>query len=94
MTLIEDGLRVRNGFAEGPLADAALRRAARSGQLLDELQECPDAMTDAELCDGVSRALRGFMQRQPHADQVYGIAVQIRRGVRVDRPVAGRLACA
>ncbi|MGW0365888.1 hypothetical protein [Streptomyces sp. NPDC002990] len=70
MTYIEDGLRVRNGLAEGPLADAALDRGARARRLMDELQERPETMTDAELRDGVSRALRYFMQRQPHADQV------------------------
>ncbi|MFD4247687.1 hypothetical protein ACFWP3_39810 [Streptomyces sp. NPDC058525] len=94
MTYIEDGLCVRNGFAEGPLADAALDRAARAGQLLDKLQERPETMTDAELRDGVNRALRCFMQRQPHADQVFGIAQQIRCGVRVDWLVADRLVCA
>jgi hypothetical protein len=31
MTFIETGLHVRNGFAEGPLADATLFRAARAG---------------------------------------------------------------
>ncbi|TDU67051.1 hypothetical protein [Streptomyces sp. KS 21] len=94
MTYIEDGLRVRNGFAEGPLADAALDRGARARRLLDELQERPETMTDAELRDGVSRALRYFIRRQPHADQVYGIARQIRRGVRVEWLVADRLVCA
>ena len=94
MTYIEDGLRVRNGFAEGRLADAALDRAARAGQLLDELQERPEAMADAELRDGVSRALRRYTRRQPHADQVYGIAQQIRRGVRVEWLVTDRLVCA
>ncbi|MEU9236124.1 hypothetical protein [Streptomyces subrutilus] len=91
MTYIEDGLRVRNGLAEGPLADAALDRAARARRLLDELQERPETMTDAELRDGVSRALRYFMQGHPHADQVYGIAQQIRCGVRVAWLVADRL---
>jgi hypothetical protein len=33
MTFIEPGLYVRDGFAEGPLADAALSRAARAAQL-------------------------------------------------------------
>ncbi|MFJ2407461.1 hypothetical protein ACIOUE_39935 [Streptomyces xanthochromogenes] len=37
MTFIEPGLSVRDGFAEGPLADAALSRAARAGRLLNEL---------------------------------------------------------
>lgn len=37
-------------------------------------------MTDAELRDQVNRALRHFMQRQPHADQVASIAEQIRHG--------------
>lgn len=60
MTYIEDGLRVRNGFAEGPLADAVLDGAVRAGQLRDELQERPETMTDAELRDGVSRALRRY----------------------------------
>ena len=31
MTFIEPVLSVRNGFAEGPLADAALTRAAAPG---------------------------------------------------------------
>ncbi len=93
MLYSEDGLRVRNGFAEGPLGDAALGRAARAGQLLAELQERPETMTDVELRDGVSRALRYFMQCQPHADQVYGIARLIRRGVRVEGLVADRLVC-
>ncbi|MFE3556973.1 hypothetical protein ACFXKW_19195 [Streptomyces sp. NPDC059193] len=44
--------------------------------------------------DGVNRALRYFMQRQPHADQVCGIARQIRRGVRVERLAADSLVCA
>ncbi|GAA3381055.1 hypothetical protein GCM10020367_70810 [Streptomyces sannanensis] len=94
MTFIQPGLRVQDDFAEGPLADAALRRAARAGQLLDELQERVGTMTDVELSNGVNRALRCFMRRQPHADQVQGIAAQIRRGVRVDWPVTDRLACA
>ncbi|MFD7020823.1 hypothetical protein [Streptomyces sp. NPDC059928] len=33
MTLIEPGLSVRDGFAEGPLAAAALSRAARARTL-------------------------------------------------------------
>lgn len=31
MTFIEPGLYIHNGIAEGPLADAALSRAARAG---------------------------------------------------------------
>ncbi|MFE5735277.1 hypothetical protein ACFQ7A_30765 [Streptomyces sp. NPDC056528] len=45
MTLIEPHLYVRDGFAEGPLADDALPRAARAGQLLDELQVLASTMT-------------------------------------------------
>ncbi|MFJ7146703.1 hypothetical protein ACIQVT_00495 [Streptomyces sp. NPDC100445] len=45
MTFIEPGLYVRNGFAEGPLADAALSRAARAGQLLDALRPTASCAT-------------------------------------------------
>ncbi|MET9324618.1 hypothetical protein ABZX75_31330 [Streptomyces sp. NPDC003038] len=93
MMYIEDGLRAER-LRERRLADAALDRGARARRLLDELQERPETMTDAELRDGVSRALRYFMQRQPQADQVYGIARLIRRGVRIEWLVADRLVCA
>ncbi|WP_189554812.1 hypothetical protein [Streptomyces lavendofoliae] len=94
MTFIEPGLSVRNGFAEGPLADAALSRAARAGQLLDELQEQASTMTDGQLRDGVHRALRRFTQEQPPTCQVDSITALIRRGVRIDWPVSDRLPCA
>ncbi|MGW1819279.1 hypothetical protein ACWCQM_37715 [Streptomyces sp. NPDC002125] len=94
MTFIEPGLSVRNGFAEGPLADAALSRAARAGRLLDELQEQAPRMTDAQLRYGVHRALRRFTQEQPPACQVDSITALIRRGVRIDWPVPDRLPCA
>ncbi|CAM5541491.1 hypothetical protein [Streptomyces badius] len=93
MTFIEPGLYVRNGFAEGPLADAARSRAARAGQLLDELQEQAPAMTDSQLRDGVHRALRRFTQEQPPTCQVDSITALIRRGVRIDWPVPDRLPC-
>ncbi|MFG3499357.1 hypothetical protein [Streptomyces sp. NPDC047928] len=94
MTFIEPGLYVRDGFAEGPLADAALSRAARAGQLLDELQEQAPMMADGQLRDGVYRALRRFTQEQPPTCQVASITALIRRGVRIDWPVSDRLPCA
>lgn len=94
MTLIEPGLSVRDGFAEGPLADAALSRAARAGQLLGELQEQAPTMTDGQLRDGVHRALRRFTQEQPPTCQVDSITALIRRGVRIDWTVPDRLPCA
>ncbi|MFZ3491728.1 hypothetical protein ACODT5_00550 [Streptomyces sp. 5.8] len=93
MTLIEPGLSVRDGFAEGPLADAALSRAARAGQLLGELQEQAPTMTDGHLRDGVHRALRRFTQEQPPTCQVDSITALIRRGVRIDWTVPDRLPC-
>ncbi|MFD8110702.1 hypothetical protein [Streptomyces microflavus] len=65
MTFIEPGLYVRNGFAEGPVADAALSRAARAGQLLDELQRQATTTTGGQLRDAVHRALCRFTQEQP-----------------------------
>ncbi|MFI6530709.1 hypothetical protein [Streptomyces uncialis] len=95
MTLIEPGLYAHNGFAEGPLADAALSRAARAGQLLDELQERATTMTDGQLRDGAYRALRRFAQAQePCTRQVDSITALIRRGVRIDWPACDRLPCA
>ncbi|MFD3651615.1 hypothetical protein ACFWVT_08020 [Streptomyces cyaneofuscatus] len=94
MTFIEPGLRVRNGFAEGPLADAALSRAARAGRHLDDLQEQAPAMTDGQLRDGVHSALRRYSQAQPPTCQVDSITALIRRGVRIDWPVPDRLPCA
>ncbi|MFI7236044.1 hypothetical protein [Streptomyces cyaneofuscatus] len=94
MTFIEPGLYVRNGFAEGPLADAALSRAARAGRLLDELQERAPTMTDGQLRDGVHRALCRFTQEQPPTCQVDSVTALIRREVRIDWPVSDRLPCA
>ncbi|MET9777928.1 hypothetical protein ABZ023_27375 [Streptomyces sp. NPDC006367] len=93
MTFIEPGLSVRNGFAEGPLADAALSRAARAGQLLDDLQEQAPTLTDGQLRDGVYRALRRFTREQPRTCQVDSITALIRRGVRIDWPASDRLPC-
>ncbi|MBT2381548.1 hypothetical protein AMK21_10105 [Streptomyces sp. CB00316] len=94
MTFIEPGLYVRNGFAEGPLADAALSRAARAAQLLDDRQEQAPTLTDGQLHDGVHWALRRFTQEQPPACQVDSITALIRLGVRIDWPVPDRLPCA
>lgn len=94
MTFTEPGLYVRNGFAEGPLADAALSRAARAGQLIDDLQEQASTMTDGQLRDGVYRALRRFTQEQPLTCQIDSITALIRRGVRIDWPASDRLPCA
>ncbi|MFC7934053.1 hypothetical protein [Streptomyces cinereoruber] len=94
MTVIEPGLSVRNGFAEGPLADATLSRTGRTAQLFDELQEQAPMPTDARLCDGVHRALRHLTQQQPPAFQVDSYTTLIRRGVRIDCHVPDRLPCA
>ncbi|MFJ4007706.1 hypothetical protein ACIPWL_30235 [Streptomyces sp. NPDC090023] len=94
MTFIEPGLYVRDGFAGGPLADAALSRAARAAQLLDDLQEQAPTLTDGQLRDGVHRALRRFTQEQPPTCQVDSFTALIRRGVRIDWPVPDRLPCA
>ncbi|KUN35813.1 hypothetical protein AQJ30_24405 [Streptomyces longwoodensis] len=94
MTSIEPGLVVRNGFAEGPLADAALSRAYRAGQRLAEVQEQASTMTDGQLRDGVYRALRRFTQEQPRTCQVDSLTALIRRGVRIDWPACDRLPCA
>ncbi|MFH8993067.1 hypothetical protein [Streptomyces sp. NPDC017940] len=94
MTSIEPGLSIRNGFAEGPLADVALSRAARAGQILDDLQEQASTMTDGHLHDGVYRALRRFTQEQPLTCQVDRITALIRSGVRIGWPACDRLPCA
>ncbi|MEU8764613.1 hypothetical protein [Streptomyces sp. NPDC048659] len=94
MSFIEPGLSVRDGVAEGPLADAALSRANRAGQLLAELQEQAPTLTDGQLRDGVHRALRRFTQDQPPARQVDNFTALIRRGVRIDWPASDRLPCA
>ncbi|MCF3180036.1 hypothetical protein IPZ70_08785 [Streptomyces polychromogenes] len=94
MTFIEPGLYVRDGFAEGPLAHAALSRAVRGAQLLNELQEQAPTLTDGQLRDGVHRALRRYTQEQPPACQVDSFTALIRRGVRIDWPVPDRLPCA
>ncbi|MFJ7416408.1 hypothetical protein ACIQWZ_37245 [Streptomyces sp. NPDC098077] len=94
MTFIEPGLYVRNGFAEGPLADAALSRAVRAAQLLDDLQEQAPTLTDGQLHDGVHRALRCYTREQPPAYQVDSITGLIRCGVRIDWLTPDRLPCA
>lgn len=90
MTFIEPGLYVRNAFAEGPLADAALSRAIRAAQLLDALQGQAPTMTGGQLHDGVHRALRRFTQEQPPTSQVGSITALIRREVRIDWPASDR----
>ncbi|MGW9436946.1 hypothetical protein [Streptomyces sp. NPDC055607] len=90
-TFIEPGPYVRDGFAEGPLADAALSSA---GQLLDELQEPATAMTDGRLRDGVYRALRHLTREQPLTCRVDSITALIRRRAHIDWPASDRLPCA
>ncbi|MGW3561096.1 hypothetical protein ACWDNT_27805 [Streptomyces sp. NPDC000963] len=94
MTVIEPGLPIRDGFAEGPLADAVLSRASRTAKPFDELQEQAPTMPDARLRDGVRRALRRLTQGQPPACQVDSIPALICRGMRIDWPVPDRLPCA
>ncbi|MER6359231.1 hypothetical protein ABT186_47610 [Streptomyces sp. NPDC001634] len=55
MKIIEDGLHVHDGFAGGPLAEAALRRTAQAVRRLDRLQEDPAALTDAQPRNEVRR---------------------------------------
>ncbi|WP_432128376.1 hypothetical protein [Streptomyces sp. bgisy082] len=94
MTVIEPDLSVRDGFAEGPLADAVLSRTGRTAQLFDELQGQAPMLTDARLRDGVHRALRHLTREQPPACQVDSYTALIRRGVRIDWHVPDRLPCA
>lgn len=94
MTFIEPGLSVRDGYAEGPLADAALSRAARAALLLDDLQEQAPTLTDGQLRDGVHRALLRYTRGQPPACQVDSFTALIRRGVRIEWSVPDRLPCA
>ena len=90
--IIEDGLYAHDQAAGGPLAEAALRRAGEAGRRMERLQQDPDALTDAQLRDEVRRALRHFMQREPHIGQVASLAGQIRRGTRCAWLVSDRLA--
>ncbi|MFE6911955.1 hypothetical protein [Streptomyces erythrochromogenes] len=94
MTVIEPGLYVRNGFAEGPLADDGLSRAACAAQLLHDLQEGAPRLTDGQLREGVYRTLRHYTREQPPVCQVDSYTALIRRGVRIDWLVRGRLPCA
>ncbi|WP_369228472.1 hypothetical protein AB5J52_48375 (plasmid) [Streptomyces sp. R39] len=94
MTTLEEGLHVRDGYAAGPLAESAERRAARAGMLLGDIQARATAWSDAELFDQVHHALRHFTQRTPHAGQVRTLADQIRRGTVVAWDYTGRLPCA
>ncbi|MFF2523533.1 hypothetical protein [Streptomyces liangshanensis] len=91
MTLIKPGLYVRDGFAEGPLAKAALSRAARAAQMLDDIQEQALTLTGGQLRDGVHRALRRFTQEEQPARRVDSLTALIRCGVRIDWPVPNRL---
>ena len=93
MTMLEEGLQVRDGYAAGPLAESAARRAARAGILLGDIQTRATALSDVELFDQVHHALRHFTQRT-HAGQVSALADQIRRGTTVSWDFTGRLPCA
>jgi hypothetical protein len=65
--------------------------AREAGQRTDRLQQDPAAVTDAQVCDEVRRALRHFMQREPHMGQVASLAQQIRTGTRCVWLVSERL---
>ncbi|MET9083636.1 hypothetical protein ABZX77_17370 [Streptomyces sp. NPDC004237] len=93
MTTLEEGLHVRDGYAAGPLAESAERRAARAGMLLGDIQARATALSDAELFDQVHHALRHFTQRT-HAGQARALVGQIRRGTVVAWDYPGRLPCA
>lgn len=94
MNVIEDDLQVHGGYACGPLAEAAARRAVRTGARLDDIGERAASLTDAEMFEAVAGALRYFTQRAPHADQVQALVRQIRLGVPVTWDFTGRLPCA
>ncbi|MFD9040891.1 hypothetical protein [Streptomyces bottropensis] len=94
MKTIEDGLQVHNGYACGPLADAAARRAERAGARLDEIGERAGTLTDAELFAAVADALRHFTQRAPRAGQVQDLVRQIRHSGPLAWDFTGRLPCA
>lgn len=93
MTSSEEGFQVRDGYAAGPLAESAERRAARAGMLLGDIQVRATALSDAELFDQVHHALRHFTQRT-RAGQVSALVGQIRRGTVVAWDFTGRLPCA
>ncbi|MEV7885186.1 hypothetical protein ACWD3I_25320 [Streptomyces sp. NPDC002817] len=94
MNVLEDGLEVRDGYACGPLAEAAARRAERAGDRLNGLGERAASLTDNELCEAVAGALRHFTQCAPRAGQVQALVRQIRLGVPVAWDFTGRLRCA
>ncbi|MFD4833319.1 hypothetical protein ACFWPV_26205 [Streptomyces uncialis] len=94
MKIIEDGLHIHDGFAYGPLAERALRRAQQVGERLDRIQEEAGHLTDAQLRCRVHSALRHFTQDTVPVRQVDGLVDRIRRGDRVEWTVPDRLRCA
>ncbi|MET8832182.1 hypothetical protein ABZX40_41080 [Streptomyces sp. NPDC004610] len=93
MKIIEDGLYLHDGYAYGPLAERALRRAAQAGERLDRIQEEAGHLTDAQLRSRVHSALRHFTQDTVPVRQVDGLVDRIRQGDRVEWTVPDRLSC-
>lgn len=91
MKNIEDGLTVHDGHAYGPLADAALRRAATGHLRLDRLQHEAFDLSDGQLRYEVYRIVRYVTQGAPSANQIFGLAREIRRGTRLELTVPDRL---
>jgi hypothetical protein len=88
---IEDGLNVHHGHAYGPLAEAALRRAANGRRRLDRLQHEAFALSDGQVRYEVYRIIRYVTQGAPSANQVFSLAREIRCGTRLDLTVTDRL---
>ena len=74
MKNIEDGLNVHHGHAYGPLAEAALRRAANGRRRLDRLQHEAFALSDGQVRYEVYRIIRYVTQGAPSANQVFSLA--------------------
>ncbi|MEV3972758.1 hypothetical protein AB0K68_32190 [Streptomyces sp. NPDC050698] len=91
MKIIEDGLDVHDGHIDGPLADAALRRAVTSRLRLDRLQHEAFSLSDGQLRYEVYRIIRYVTQGAPSANQVFSIVREIRRGTRLELTVPDRL---
>jgi hypothetical protein len=88
---IEDGLTVHDGHAYGPLADAALRRAATGRLRLDRLQREAFDLSDGQLRYEVYRIVRYVTQGAPSANQIFRLVREIRRRTRLELTVPDRL---
>ncbi|MFF4174077.1 hypothetical protein [Streptomyces sp. NPDC001744] len=99
MTFIEPGLYVRDGFAEGPLADAVLSRAARIGPLArpagllsfaaaaDTVLAARVQLSDAETTHEVNETLRAITGGMHTHFTGPGVALEVTLSRRQDLPV-------